>query len=305
MRLRGTPGRPVQADRDRFGWSIGYRAFFLAKLRRMLLRVLELPADQRPFRLFTTSNDVISTHVRAGGAFEPEVLGMISAVAGKHALRNGVALDIGANLGNHAVWMSRHFRKVVAFEPNPIMALVLRANAALNACANLQVVQTALSDHVGSATLVSRRADHIGTLELDKVGSSAEGGLPATVVELRRGDDVLGELGLSEEPVAFIKLDIEGAEVAALRGLAGTLRRHHPVVCFEARNPREGEAVRQALRAVGYSHFFAVRASRIGPRQLFDWGTWRSRTKHYDLVPLEAFEDRHYAAVFAWTASIA
>lgn len=281
-------------------WTIGYGDFFLAKLRRKLLPLLEMPAGQRPFRLFSTSNDVISTHIRAGGVFEAETLGMIDAVAGRHELKQGVALDVGANIGNHAVWMAQRFREVVAFEPNPVMATVLRANAMLNQCANLLVAETALSDHDGMATLVARRGDHIGTLELDEHGLPADDSIPAATVRLQTGDSVLESLPLSKAPVTFIKMDIEGAEVQALSGLAGTLRRDHPVICFEARNQAEGEAVRVKLRHAGYSWFFSVHASRLGLLQLLDPRNWVSWTKRYSLAPLEAFEDRHYAAIFAW-----
>lgn len=286
------------------GWSIGYGDFFLSKLRRKLLPLLEMPAARRPFRLFSTSNDVISTHIRAGGAFEAETLGMIDAVAERHALKQGVALDIGANIGNHAVWMAQRFGEVVAFEPNPIIASVLRANAMLNQCTNMHVVETALSDHEGTAMLVARRGDHIGTLELDEHGTSAGNSIPAARVALQTGDSVLESLRLSTAPVTFIKMDIEGAEVQALAGLDRTLRRDHPVICFEARNPVEGEAVRERLRQAGYSRFFAVHASRLVLLQLLNPRTWISWTKRYSLVPLEAFEDKHYAAVFAWTRDL-
>lgn len=282
-------------------WKIGYRAFFAAKLRRKLLPFAEMPAGERHCRMFSTNNDVISAQIGTGGVFEPEVLGIIDAIAERHGLKSGTALDIGANIGNHAIWLAQHFRQVIAFEPSPVMAAVLHANKLLNQRRNLHIVETALSDRSGVATLVARRSDHIGTLELDESGASASTELQATV-SLRTGDDVLGSLGFSGQ-VSMVKIDIEGAEVQALSGLRRTLIRDRPVICFEARNPTEGEAIRIELQAAGYAHFFSVRASRLGPLQLLNFRNW-PLSKRYDLVPLQAFEGHHYSAVFAWTGDL-
>lgn len=285
-------------------WTISYRRFFLAKLRLALLSAGELPAEERPFRLFSISNDVISGQIRSGGAFEPEVLGMIAAVTRRHGLGSAIALDVGANIGNHAIWMAQRFAYVVAFEPSPVIATVLRANRALNQCDNLHVEEVALAECEGAATLVTMRSDHIGTLELDEKAAPASDTPLSARVRLRAGDQLLQELPLPALPVSFIKIDVEGAEVRALTGLRETLCRDHPVICFEARNPSEGGAVRQVLQKMGYSYFYAIEGSRLGLRQILTAHKRRTWFKHYRLVPLESFQQRHYAAVFAWNREL-
>lgn len=281
-------------------WSIGYGRFFASKIRRKLATWAELPLPDRPFRLFCTTNDVISTHIRAGGMYEPEVLGMIRAIAVRLGLRDGIGLDIGANIGNHSVWMASLFSQVVAFEPSKVMSTVLRANALLNRCNNLRIVEAALSNHHGTANLTNRRTDHIGTIELDESPEAGDD-LNSDTIALVRGDQVLSELLLTSHPVSFIKIDVEGSEVAALDGLSETLRRHHPVICFEARNRIEGDAVRSILTSNGYTHFYAIQASRLGLKGLaLSLHRPDLRLKRYRLARLTHFEDRHYAAVFAW-----
>ncbi len=54
---------------------------------------------------------------------------------------------------------------------------------------------------------------------------------PESVLEIRIGDEVLETAGVTS--VALIKMDIEGYEKPALKGLERTLRRHRPIVEFE------------------------------------------------------------------------
>ena len=103
----------------------------------------------------------------------------------------------------------------------------------------------------------------------------------------------------------MIKIDVEGAELPALQGLAACLQRDHPVICFEVRHPAEGQLVRAFLEDAGYRDFQAIRASRIGLGSLHRLLTRAGRSKHYQLEPVAEFEDRHYAAVFAFAAQSA
>jgi len=278
--------------------SVPYRRFFADRLRLLVSRWLELRADQRQVRLFTLDNDVIGRRIRTQEAYEPEVLAAIDAIASGA----GVALDIGANIGNHAIRMARVFSRVIAFEPHPVMAAALRANVLLNGCDTLQVMEVALGARATQGILQQQRSDHCGTLELVPVEIMAAGTPGHVPVRLLRGDDVLGNLLGPDERIAFIKIDIEGAELPALQGLEACLQRDHPVICFEVRNPVEGARVHSFLRDMGYRDFRTIRASRIGLGSLHRLFTRAGRIKQYRLEPVAEFEDRHYSAVFAFAS---
>lgn len=288
-------------------FSIPYRRFFAGRLRMWISRKLELANNQRRIRLFTLDNDVIGRRIRVQGAYEPEVLAAIDAIAGDAGLNNGVALDIGANIGNHAVSMSRTFSRVIAFEPHPVMAAALRANALLNGCENLQVIELAIGAHQGQGILQQQEPDNFGMFELaldHPIATDAANrvAVQQVTVELARGDDVLDQVLAPGERITLIKIDIEGTELPALQGLTACLRRDQPVICFEVRTPAEGQQVRAFLVDMGYGHFQAIRASRIGLGSLHNLLTRSGRSKHYRLEAVSEFEDRHYAAVFAFAA---
>ena len=76
--------------------------------------------------------DFVSSHIIRHGYYERRELEALarSVFTGPGGAGSGsTALDIGANIGNHAAFLSNHFSRVIAFEPNPMVACLLKANA--------------------------------------------------------------------------------------------------------------------------------------------------------------------------------
>lgn len=136
----------------------------------------------------------------------------------------GSAVDIGAWYGPWSYWLSRRMRSVIAFEPNPEVRRVLESGLGSRR-PNLTVRPEAVSNRCGSATLTiplgGKGTEGRATLgQLDDVGQQV-------VVPTIRLDD----LGLDD--VRFVKIDVEGHELAAVEGALETLRRCRPLVTIE------------------------------------------------------------------------
>lgn len=124
-----------------------------------------------------------------------------------------VVVDGGANLGylSLVAWQCvGETGKVYAFEAQPRTAERLRENVALNAAHSIEVIPKALWSEPGSATLyefdeLSHDLPSLGRRPDKQVGREI-------TVETVRIDDVI------TRPVKLYKLDIEGAEWAAMRG---------------------------------------------------------------------------------------
>lgn len=286
-------------------FTVSYRNYFSNKWRRALIRWLELPSNRRQHSLFISHNDAIGSQIQAAGAYEPEVLKAIGIIARDNELADGVAIDIGANIGNHSLALARVFRRVLAFEPSPWLSLILRANALRNRVDNVEVFDCALGAHEAQLQLVELSREHTGMMQLSTVdcvaGSNQWNG---HIVPVRVGDLVLQAAGYGEQHVAFIKIDVEGMEVSALRGLGSTLERCKPIIAFESRNRSEGMAVVSYLRDLGYSHFHALSASRIKNGAYPRLSDLLRATKRYSIVRLDDVHDRHYSAIFAWTRAL-
>jgi len=131
----------------------------------------------------------------------------------------GTFVDVGANFGLYTVLASRQVGiqgQVMAFEPDPDNAMLLRRNIGENACGNVRVVQGALSSGRGVARLYEDPV-HRGMLSLANVRGNHEW-IDVTTMTL---DESLEESGVRS--IDVIKIDVEGAELPVLEGAKRTL----------------------------------------------------------------------------------
>lgn len=123
-------------------------------------------------------------------------------------------VDIGANLGYYTLLASKivgDSGKVYAFEPDPTNYKVLSSNIELNGCKNIITEQKAVSDANGKVTLYLDSKD-VGAHTIYKNGKTKKS---VTVDSVTLDEYFKGK----EYPINIIKMDIEGAEMAAIRGM--------------------------------------------------------------------------------------
>jgi FkbM family methyltransferase len=172
----------------------------------------------------------------------------------KRLVRRGhTVLDLGAHVGYFTKLLSARvgrFGRVIAFEPHPQTFDLLAGN--MSKADNVQLVGKAVGSSRGTATLhdmlcdttssslgrpqqrASWCATHVQGRELSPRLSA--GFTPRDyTVEIVTVDEVLSEAGV--DCVDFIKMDIEGAELAALRGMAATLTRSRRLAIVVEFNP--------------------------------------------------------------------
>jgi FkbM family methyltransferase len=139
-----------------------------------------------------------------------------------HLPEGGVFLDVGAHIGRWSLRMAKRAARVIAVEANPDTAAVWRANAALNGITNAELVEVAAWDEPGRVRLEDPNAKFTG-------GSTRAFADEAGGVEALPLDAVLED----EPRIDLVKLDVEGADLRALDGMAGTLSRLRPVLVVE------------------------------------------------------------------------
>lgn len=140
----------------------------------------------------------------------------------KEKVKEGdIVLDLGANIGYYTLLFSRLVGdkgKVIAFEPAPESFELLVRNVRLNNCQNVEVHKAAVSDRTGGARLFLNQRhipDH-------RLYDSGDGRKSIDVWAVRLDD-------LDLERIDFIKMDIQGAEWKALRGMLGLIDRNPSV----------------------------------------------------------------------------
>lgn len=172
-------------------------------------------------------------------------------------LRPGdVVLDVGANLGRmslHAARLVGAGGQVHAFEPCPKVAGSLWRNLQANAAANVTVWPFAATERAGMVEFQMPLGTNSGWASMRDLGAGAAVSIHVAAARL----DDLSELWL--RPPRLVKIDVEGAELLALRGMQAGLAKHQPFVVLELTDSwlRQlgGSAAEllQLMRDLGYS----------------------------------------------------
>ena len=148
-------------------------------------------------------------------------------------------LDVGANIGLYSTLASRlagQSGSVVSVEPVAETREWLNRNLTQNGCSNVDVFGVAAGESDGVLRL-GRIAGELGTSSAHEIGDSFED------VEVRRLDDLLPGRSFS-----LIKMDVEGHELAALRGMPRILTTGDPVLILEYSNNTYAAELREFLR---------------------------------------------------------
>jgi FkbM family methyltransferase len=140
--------------------------------------------------------------------------------------RDGVFIDVGANVGIHTLAIAQHVSEggaVVAFEPHPVNHRLLLHNLEQNHLHHVAAENFGLAE--APATLTGTGRAEGGNWSLASQGDYR------FEVRLMRLDDYLCDHPLPR--LDLMKLDVEGAEVRVLRGARQTIERFRPSIVFE------------------------------------------------------------------------
>lgn len=180
--------------------------------------VTNFPAQNLRFALPVRS--VFARHLYKYRTYEPAISNwLIDRVS---EFDSGLLVDVGANFGWYSCLLARLCpdRTVLAYEPDPDNFSLLLAHLTLNELPRVQAFQLALGDESSVLKLHKYKASNSGRHSLLPINSGEVVDVPVSPL-----DDHLASLGLASEPIAFMKMDIEGYELFALRGANGALSR--------------------------------------------------------------------------------
>lgn len=197
------------------GYGIGN--FYLVKvIKNFIISLLKTNyAEVLGHKMFLDSKDSLCLSVN--GIYDPLTVELVN-----NEIKNGdIVLDIGANIGYYTLIFAKltgQGGKVFAFEPEPTNFSLLKKNVEINGYKNVEFIQKAVSDKIGNAKLYlceynkgchtiydpndGRKSIEIETISLDEYFKNYTG------------------------KIDFIKIDIEGAEWLALKGMLNLLENY-------------------------------------------------------------------------------
>lgn len=178
--------------------------------------------------------------------YEPQ----IAAVFREYIPRGGVVADVGANIGFHtalAASLTGLTGSVTALEPDPQSLVHLMRTVRANGMEQVVVRAFAVADREGAIDLhLDVKTPRTTSLLADAWSPDAQ-----TRYKVSVGVTTLDKLYASAARLDFVKIDVEGAELAVLRGGAGVIQRLNPVLLVEVLPPNLAAAL-ALLEAWGY-----------------------------------------------------
>ncbi len=158
----------------------------------------------------------------------------------KHFGDGVVALDCGANIGVHAVEWAKSMHdwgSVTAFEAQERIFYALAGNLAINNCINARAVWSAIGESEGTIGVPQpdyNQPASYGSLEIKHHHDTEFIGQPIQYNQAALMPTRMSTIdSLNLHRLDFVKIDIEGMEIEALRGGQKTLEAFKPIMLIE------------------------------------------------------------------------
>ncbi len=154
----------------------------------------------------------IAEHFKNDGFWEAWITLWIS----KNVPPASVCIDAGANYGYYTFMLAQHGCKVIAVEANPELIPYLVKSIELNGCKDrVSVLNRAIADQSNKDIVLSVLESSLNTTIQDEEGFFQNKTGEITIESLAL-DDLLPTIG---QPIDFVKMDIEGSEEIAFKGM--------------------------------------------------------------------------------------
>jgi FkbM family methyltransferase len=170
-------------------------------------------------------------------------------------IKNQNSIDIGANIGIYTYFLRKYSKFCFAFEPNPKLSTQLKSIFSKN----IKVFPYAISDKNDDVNLMIphnqdfQELDGLATIETSNRLKNFS--IKILKVKSIRLDD------LNMESVGFIKIDVEGHELAVLEGAKDLIARCNPNFLIEIEERHRPDAigsVNSFLERFGYSGYYLL-----------------------------------------------
>ena len=190
-------------------------------------------------------NDVIGLKIILDGFYEKKHLDLLTKSFNKNIF-SGTFIDVGSNIGNHLLYFSKHFKKLVGFEPQIKTFKILKLNT--DSKKNIEVYNYGLDTKDSEKTInIPLHGSGGGTLLNHNKSTETR----TEKVQLRVYDQ------LFDYQISFIKIDTEGFELNVVNSMCDSISKHKPIISFELNSSFiEEKKIIDTLKSLGYEKFY-------------------------------------------------
>jgi FkbM family methyltransferase len=171
-----------------------------------------------------------------------------------HIVPGSVAIDIGANIGDHTIGYMEEVGPggfVIAYEPHPLVFECLKRNLP-----QVMMFNTALGDKVGMTGLLLQTGDDQGSSYLSDRPEAVP--VKITTLDVHLASIPVPGVPLKGKRISLIKIDAEGSDLDILKGASQTIAKHRPVLVVEVNREylkMRGYATRDILRWIESNNY--------------------------------------------------
>lgn len=203
-----------------------FRRIFAYKVLTIISKENNRLRGNIPISVF--ANDFISNHIVIDGFYEKLLLDntLFFFNSLKEDTKNWIFFDIGANIGNHSIYFSEHFKEVHAFEPNPIVFQILKINSHYKK--NIFCYDYGLGEKKDQLNL-NINQNNLGASFIDIDSKNTKNSDDSIRVKI----DALDNIRKNYSQVDLIKIDVEGFEEYVLKGGKNFINKFQPIILFE------------------------------------------------------------------------
>jgi FkbM family methyltransferase len=196
--------------------------FMLEKLLRRKISTMDVTSVED---FYIKTKDYIGNQIIAHDLYEKrELKSLVHFLTPIHPLlKTGLGFDVGANIGNHTIFLAPYLQEVHAFEPNPRICLLLELNT--QKILNIKIFNFGLSNSKASKTLYVDSQNVGGSSTIKNRGKFND--------EIKIRLLPLDSIKIQYEKLQIIKIDVEGNEYEVLLGGIKTIQNSMPIILLE------------------------------------------------------------------------
>jgi len=286
----------MKNNNDYFSYDFYKEDKFLLKFffRHFLNKILKLNLDKKNPKFVIFNQDYVSNDILIDGFYELKELKLLAKWL-KNKIKFGVVLDVGAYIGNHSMFFSRYFKKVISFEPNPLSFELLKLNSKNSK--NIKINNYGLSNKTSVKKFYS--------YDFNYGGSSVVKNKKIPHKKFNVLFNQFDKLKIKEK-IDLVKIDVEGDEINVLKGMEKMLVKYSPIILFESQEKEiiNGTSkVISFLKSKKYNKFYSIENYNKNYINFFDKIIYTlkfifvSRKKY--ILRRKNFQKKYYSLIIA------
>lgn len=202
--------------------------------------IKEISDEHISYKIFLPNHEMDHLQRLIKNTSKPYELGMLQDMASRLD-KNSVVIDVGANIGNHSIYLAKSLGcSVICFEPDILLCGAIKKNVEINNIENVMVYNMAIGSENTFCKIVmsDKNPNNVGSQQV--IAGLGE-------ITMKTLDS------FSFSKVNCIKIDVEGFEENVLVGGMETIKKHKPILYIEAWDKEALKRVLDIIGPIGYT----------------------------------------------------